>query len=986
MKREWSSDELAEHWSLLFEEQELVSGKAGKTRLSFAVLLKFFQYEFCFPSRPHEVPQAVVEYIASQVNVSPRWWSEYDSSSRSARYHRKEIRLLLGFRECRNDDLEDISCWLLDFVLPDDIDPVHVAEKIKGYCKEHRIEPPTSQQIAKIISSTTNKFEELLWESLSAQISDVVRNRLDALLASQVTEYGQPEVGRAVLHWLRKGSGQSGVKSIENELEKLSYLRSIGLSSTIFSTTSPRILKTLLHRIAVQEPFEIKRQPDTLRYSLLAAFTFTHSKAVTDTLVELLCSLVHRLGSRAERKVEAEFIDDIKRVSGKQGILFRVAEAALDNPDGKVRDVIFPVVSERVLRALVEEWKSSGPEYKQRVRKVIKQSYSHHYRRVLPHLIDALEFRSNNDVHRPVIEALSLVKRYAQSKVTYYPQSEVVPLDDIVKQDWRDVVVEEREDGTFQVNRICYEICVLQAVRDRIRCREIWVVGADKYRNPEEDLPQDFDEKRSAYYEALALPTEAKSFVENLQRKMSEALNLLDTGLPHNQEVEIIDKKGVWIKVSPLTPQEEPSNIYALKREIVSRWPMLSLLDVLKEADLRIGFTDLFRSPTSYELIERDMLQRRLLICLYGFGTNAGLKRMSATDPDISYKDLQYTARRFITKDYLRRAIAEVANATFRVRAAHLWGEGTTSCASDSKQFGAWDQNLITEWHRRYGGRGVMIYWHVEKNAMCIYSQLKTCSSSEAAAMIEGVLRHCTDMQVQRQYVDTHGQSEVAFAFSYLLGFDLMPRLKRIGAQKLARVEAKDSEKYPNLKSILSRSIDWELVAQQYDQMIKYTTALRLGTAETASILRRFARPPVQHPTYKALSELGRAVKTIFLCHYLHDTKLRREIHEGLNVIESWNAVNDFIFYGRGGEFATNSEEAQEIGMLSLHLLQACLVYVNTLMIQDVMQESDWSTRLLAEDLRALSPLIHAHINPYGFFKLDMTQRIRLSSGLSINS
>ena len=92
----------------------------------------------------------------------------------------------------------------------------------------------------------------------------------------------------------------------------------------------------------------------------------------------------------------------------------------------------------------------------------------------------------------------------------------------------------------------------------------------------------------------------------------------------------------------------------------------------------------------------------------------------------------------------------------------------------------------MTEWHIRYGGRGVMIYWHVEKKSVCIYSQLKRCSSSEVAAMIEGVLRHCTEMEVEQHYVDSHGQSEIAFAFSHLLGFDLMPRLKAIASQKLS--------------------------------------------------------------------------------------------------------------------------------------------------------------------------------------------------------
>src|SRR4051794_4392613 len=119
----------------------------------------------------------------------------------------------------------------------------------------------------------------------------------------------------------------------------------------------------------------------------------------------------------------------------------------------------------------------------------------------------------------------------------------------------------------------------------------------------------------------------------------------------------------------------------------------------------------------------------------------------------------------------MREAIAQVVNATLRARHPGIWGEGTTACAADSKQFGAWDQNLMTEWHARYGGRGVMIYWYVERRSTCIYSQLKTPPSPEGAAMIEGVLRHCTEMAVEKTYVDSHGQSEVAFAFCRLLGF-----------------------------------------------------------------------------------------------------------------------------------------------------------------------------------------------------------------------
>ena len=242
--------------------------------------------------------------------------------------------------------------------------------------------------------------------------------------------------------------------------------------------------------------------------------------------------------------------------------------------------------------------------------------------------------------------------------------------------------------------------------------------------------------------------------------------------------------------------------------------------------------------------------------------------------------------------------------------------------------------------------------------------------------MIEGVLRHCTEMQVERQYVDSKGQSEVGFAFCHLLGFDLLPRLKAIASQKLYRLGSGRASDYPNLQDILTRPINWELIRQQYDEMMKFATALRLATAEPEAILRRFTRHNLTHPTYQALAELGKAVKTIFLCRYLDSEPLRQEINEGLNVVENWNSANGFIFYGKGGEIATNRLEDQELSVLSLHLLQACLVYINTLMIQQVLESPSWLAKMGLDDLRGLSPLIYHHINPYGIFALKMHERL----------
>lgn len=380
--------------------------------------------------------------------------------------------------------------------------------------------------------------------------------------------------------------------------------------------------------------------------------------------------------------------------------------------------------------------------------------------------------------------------------------------------------------------------------------------------------------------------------------------------------------------------------------------------------------------------IKPEDLRKRLLLCLYGIGSNTGLKRIGIANGDVSYSDLRYVNNRFINKTNVRNAIRKVVNSVLDVREVTIWGEATTTVACDSTQISAWDQNLLNEWHHRYKGKGVMIYWHVDKKSLCIYSQLKSCSSSEVGSMIKGVVDHDTDMNMNRVFVDTHGQSVIGFGVSYLLGFNLLPRFKAINKQKLYGVTSKDKKKYSNISEIIRGTINWKLIEENYNEVVKYITALRLGIIEPSVLVKRFSKDNYKHPVYRALLEIGKANKSLFLCDYLEDEELRVEISEGLNVVERLNNVMDFIFYGKLGELKTNKPKDQELSVLCLHLLQACMVYINTLIIQQVLLEPHWQNKLTPEDYRALTPLLSMHINPYGLFPIDLNQRISIHSNL----
>ena len=260
---------------------------------------------------------------------------------------------------------------------------------------------------------------------------------------------------------------------------------------------------------------------------------------------------------------------------------------------------------------------------------------------------------------------------------------------------------------------------------------------------------------------------------------------------------------------------------------------------------------------------------------------------------------------------------------------------------------------------------------------MVVHSQTLRASASEVHAMVEGAIRHGTTLKVEGNYVDTHGQSEIGFGITRLLGFDLLPRIKQINRVRLYRPVAGQPDAYPLLAPALTRPIRWDLVEQNYDQMIKYATAIRQGTASTEAILRRFTRS-ASHPTYQAMLEVGRAQRTSFVARYLRRRELQREITEGLNVIEAFNGANSVIYYGKGGEIASNRKDEQEITVLCLRILQAALVYVNTLLLQDVLAEDDWADTLTVEDRRGLTPLFWQHVLPYGEVKLDMAARLSI--------
>jgi TnpA family transposase len=946
---------------------DLASDKPYKYRLFFVLYLKHYQRCNEFFTNLPKFSRSLLISISARLDVKTQINIPSDKTLHN---YRQEIRDYSKTQVLSSEHNKLVSDYIIELMHSHKtFRNEHIKNKVYDFLYKNKIEKVSDYTLTNIIKNIRYKYEQEYLESISQSLDNQTKAFLDGLMLNH-----DKSISR--FKYIKRWPKGLSADTVKKEAEKLEFLLSLNLPKSIVEIAESE-LNRQYRNICSKYPHAIKKMPEIRRYGLLSIFCHIRKRELIDSFVDILIRVTHQIFNSAEKRLIKELgaSTNIKQSYSRKSILNLLIDTIFSHEDNIVKEAIYSVISKNQLKKIRS--KSEGDYqigYKDIIYLKARKSYVGYYRRILSPIIKLLNFNTNNKNYKNFIEALSHIKDNLDQSSTFY--KDLPPIDKVIKSSYQQHVIEENDSGEH-VKRIDYELCTLHNLRNKLRVKEIWLKNAYLYRDPENDLPQDFESIREDYYNLLNQPISEKSFTTKLKKALTKNLNQFNKSIISNKYVSITRKNNKsHIKLEKLIKQNEPPQLNKIKKEVTQKWSNTSLLDVLKEADVLTDFINEFYYIGDKEILDKEIVKQRLLLAILGYGTNTGLKSVSAGSNNVSYSELQYIKDRYFDPDNLREAIRKMINYLLSIQVPEVWENCSTSLASDSTHFKASDQNLMSQFHPRYRNTGVMVYWHVDRNSICIYSQLKSCLSSEVSSMIEGILRHSSNKRVEKSYVDTHGQSEVGFAFSYILGFKLLPRLSNISKQKLYYTNKNDSSNYNNLTDILSRPIKWNLIEEQYDQIIKYTTALKLGHTNAENIMKRFTANNLKHPVFQALTELGKVIKTIFLCQYLSSINLRREIHEGLNVVERWNGVNDFIFYGNNSKLRSNNPSESELSMLCLHLLQLSMTLINTIMIQKILDESGWISKMTPEDKRAITPLIYEHINPYGEFILDMGTRI----------
>jgi TnpA family transposase len=203
-----------------------------------------------------------------------------------------------------------------------------------------------------------------------------------------------------------------------------------------------------------------------------------------------------------------------------------------------------------------------------------------------------------------------------------------------------------------------------------------------------------------------------------------------------------------------------------------------------------------------------------------------------------------------------------------------------------------------------------------------------------------------------------------------------MPRIRDINS--LILFEPDRQQAYEHIDSILSEGINYDLIRNNYREMLRIIISIKLGKVTASTIIRRLGSEGVRNNLFFAFRELGRVVRTQYLLEYIQDIEMRETVNAATCKSEEFNNFLKWIFFYNSGIIQENLRHEQTKIVKYNHLVANLIILHNVNTMTKVLKrlkrnDFDVTPELLA----ALSPYRTSHINLLGQYPLETNRRIK---------
>lgn len=933
-----------------------------ENRLGFAVQLAVLRYPGWPYTHIKSIPDSVIQYISKQIGVSPSSLDHYPQRENTLWDHLKEIRSEYDFVTFTLSEYRMTFKYLHQLALENG-DAIHLLHECIDFLRKNKIILPAITTLERMVWEARAMAEKKLFNTVSKSLTNEQKEKLEGIITSQHPS----ESNKTILGWLKEPPGHPSPETFLKIIERLEYIRGMDLETVQISHLHRNRLLQLSRLGSRYEPYAFRDFQENKRYSILTIYLLQLTQELTDKAFEIhdrqILSLLSK-GRKAQEEIQKQ---NGKKLNEKVIHFTNIGQALIKAREEKldVFKVLESVIEWNTFVSSVEEAQElARPADYDYLDLLQKRFYS--LRKYTPTLLRVLEFHSTK-ANEPLLQAVEIIRGMNESGKRKVPDDSPV---DFISKRWKRHLYED--DGKT-INRHYYEMAVLTELREHVRAGDVSIVGSRQYRDFEEYLFSEDTWNQSKGNTRLSVSLSFEDYITERTSSFNERLKWLAANSNKLDGVSLEKGKLSLARLEKDVPEEAKKFSASLYQML----PRIKLTDLLMDVAHITGFHEQFthasnnRKPDKEETII-------IMAALLGMGMNIGLSKMAEATPGLTYKQLANVSQWRMYEDAMNKAQAILVNFHHKLQLPFYWGDGTTS-SSDGMRMQLGVSSLHADANPHYGtGKGATIYRFTSDQFSSYYTKIIHTNSRDAIHVLDGLLHHETDLNIEEHYTDTAGYTDQIFGLTHLLGFKFAPRIRDLSDSKLFTID-KASE-YPKLEAILRGQINTKVIKENYEDVLRLAHSIREGTVSASLIMGKLGSYSRQNSLATALREMGRIEKTIFILNYISDESLRRKIQRGLNKGEAMNGLARAIFFGKQGELRERTIQHQLQRASALNIIINAISIWNTLHLTTAVEYKKRTGSFNEDLLHHMSPLGWEHINLLGEYHFNSEKVVSLNS------
>ena len=738
-----SAAELEKLYSPTPEETKL--GKAS-TRgegqlLGFVVMLKSFQSLGYFPM-PGEVPEPVVSHLRSRLGLSSEAEPALPERSRY-RYHAaiRDYLVVTAYGK----DARQVAARAMGEAAPAMDDPADLVNAAIEKLVKERFELPTFITLDRLARHVRRTVNARLFSGVGERLTEGHRNRLDGLLEAGPS-------GRSELNILKAAPGSPTKKNLKELQERLLWLESLGDTGVALDGVPEAKVAHLAAQARALDAAELREVVPQKRRAMLVCLLHRAKVTSRDNLAEMLVKTMAKVHNRGKEALEELHRQKRSSTEALIEVLEKILAGTREYEDDaalgrKVREVIAEGGGpEALLASSVSLSSHKGGNYLPLLWKFYRGQ-----RATLFRVVHSLTLHSTTE-DRSLTDALGFILDNDRMN----RRGEFIPgeLDLSFASDrWRELV-EAELDGKPALARRHLEVCVFSNVASELKTGDLCIEGSETYADYREQLLswEEYEPLVEQHCTEIGLDPTPDGFAAQLKELLADTASEVDRSYPDNASVVIAEDGEPVLKKAP--PKKPTREAKVLEAAIAERMPERNLVDVLCSGE---HHTDWSRhmGPLSGSEPKLEKPRERYLVTTFGYGTNMGpVQTARHTRGLVSAHELGYVNRRHVSTRKLEAAIIDVVNAYAGLDLPRVWGTGEAA-AADGTKLELRRDNLLSEYHVRYGGYGGIAYHHVADNYVALFTHFIACGVWEAVYIIDGLLKNASELQPKAVASDT---------------------------------------------------------------------------------------------------------------------------------------------------------------------------------------------------------------------------------------